>query len=65
MGGGIGEMKEILFQIFAMVPLRIAETVGPLLENRILTIPQCKGETETTLLITDTKQTILSPAVSP
>ena len=38
--GGVGEMEEIVLEVFAVVAFRVAEPEGPLLENRIDAIPQ-------------------------
>ena len=63
MGGGIGEVKVVILEIFAVVALGVAQAEGPLLEDRIGPIPEGHGETQATLLITNSQQAIFPPAI--
>ena len=58
-------MKVVVLDVFAMVPLRVSQAKGPFLQDRINAIPKGHGKAEAALVITQTKQAILPPAIGP
>ena len=62
-GGGVGDVEVVILQVFAVVTLGIAQAEGPLLENRILAVPEGQGKTQAALLIAEAEQTVFSPAI--
>ena len=64
MGGGIGEMVIVIFNIFAVVPLFISQTKRPLFQNGVLAIPKGKRKAKTTLVIANAQQAIFAPAIN-
>src|SRR5262249_30205110 len=55
----------ILFDILAVVTLRIGEAKEPLFENRIFAIPQRQRKAQALPIVGEAGQTVLAPAVSP
>lgn len=63
MGGSCVQVEVILLHVLPMVALLAGKAKGTLLENRIATVPQPQGKTESLLLVANTTHTILVPAV--
>jgi hypothetical protein len=58
-------MKVVVLDVFAMVPLRISQAKGTFLQDWINAIPKGYGKAEAALVITQTKQAVLTPAIGP
>ncbi len=61
-----GRRVEIVVQlldILAMVPLVSSNTKETLLEDAILSVPEREREAETLMVVGDTTETVLAPAV--
>ena len=60
---GAVEIEIVLFDIFPVVALGVAQTKQPLLEEGIPTVPEGQGQAEILVPVTDPGQAILIPAV--
>ena len=58
------EIEVRLFDVLAMITFVVAESEQAFLENRILTVPQSKAETQSALAIGDSQQAVFAPAIS-
>jgi len=56
-------MKIVVLDVFTVIALSIGQAKWTFLQDGVLTIPESQGKTESTLVITDPQQTILSPAI--
>ena len=65
MGRCAVEVEVILLDILAVITFAVGEAKEALLENRILAIPQGEGEAEPLMVIGDSGQAVLTPAISP
>lgn len=59
------EVEVELLDVLAVVPLRIREAEEPLLEDRVLLVPQAEGEAQALLVVGDAEQAVLVPPVGP
>src|SRR2546426_11384084 len=57
------EVEVIVLDVLAMVPLRAGEAENPLLENRVLLVPEREREAEPLVIVRDPEETDLSPAI--
>ena len=63
-GGGVQVVVQLL-AVFPVVPLRTCQPKQPFLQDGVLAVPQGQRKAEATLTVSDTQETILSPAVGP
>src|SRR5258708_2186904 len=63
MGRGAVQVEIYFLNIFAMIALRACQTKQPLLEYGIPAIPQSQGKAHAPLIVADTRQAILVPAI--
>src|SRR5207248_1262564 len=54
-----------LLHVLAVISLEIGQTKKPLLEDRILPVPQRDGKTEPALAVADAQQPVFPPAIRP
>src|SRR5215467_14518324 len=57
------QVEVVLLHILAVIALAVGQPEQSLLEDRVLSIPQGQRETESLLVIRDSGQPILSPAI--
>src|SRR6185295_6261059 len=57
------QIEVILLYVFTVIPFAISETEQPLLQYRILAIPQGKGKAQPLLVIAETGEAILPPMI--
>ena len=57
------EVEVVLLHVLAVVALAVGEAEEPLLEDRILAVPQGQREAEVLLVIGDAGDAVLAPAV--
>src|SRR2546422_5152189 len=57
------EVEVIVLDVLAVVPLRAGEAENPLLENRVLLVPEREREAEPLVIVRDPEETVLSPAI--
>src|SRR6516165_4126206 len=58
------EIEVIFLHVLAVIALAVCETEQPLLQDRIAAVPQCDCEAKLLLVIRDSREAVLSPAVS-
>ena len=52
-----------LLDVFAVVAFAVGQAKQPLLQDRVLPVPQRQGKTEDLLIVADAEQAVLTPAV--
>ena len=57
------EVEVILLHILSVITFAVGQSEQPLLENWIFAIPQGQGEAETLVIIGNTSEAVLAPAV--
>ena len=57
------EVEVVLLDVLAVVPLAVGQSEEPLLEDRILPVPQGQREAEALFVIGDAGQAVFAPAV--
>src|SRR6185503_6953208 len=57
------EVEVILLDVFAVIPLAVAQSEQAFLEDRIAPGPQCQREAEQLTVIGDAGEPVLTPAV--
>ena len=57
------EIEVVLLHVLAVVALAVGEAEEPLLEDRVLPVPQGEGEAELLLVVGDAGDAVLAPAV--
>src|SRR6476646_1713419 len=60
---GIVQIKVIFLNVFAVIAFAVSQAEEPLLENRVLAVPQRQREAEMLFIIGNTGDAILAPAV--
>jgi|SRR5574338_1543618 hypothetical protein len=65
MGRRALDVKVVLFDVFAVIPLTVGQSEEPFLQDGIFSIPEDEGKTEELSVIRDTRQSIFPPAISP
>ena len=58
------EVEVVLLHILAVIAFAVGQSEEPLLENRILAVPQGQGKAEVLLVIGNAGDAILAPAIS-
>ena len=58
------EVKIAFFHVLAVIALAVGESEEPLLQNRILAVPQRQRETEPALAVGEAEQPVLAPTIS-
>ena len=58
------EVKIAFFHVLAVIALAVGEAEEPLLQNRILAVPQRQRETEPALAVGEAEQPVLAPTIS-
>src|SRR3984885_5494717 len=53
----------VLLDILTVIALTVGQAEKPLLQDRVLSIPQRQRETQPLLLVADARQTVLAPAI--
>src|SRR4030095_15825247 len=53
----------VLLDVLAVIPLVVGEPEQPLLEDRIMAVPQSEGEAELLPVVGDSRQPIFAPAI--
>src|SRR5262249_46588158 len=64
-GRGAVEVEVVLLHVLAVVPLRVSEAEQPLLEDRVLPVPQRQREAQVLLVVGDSGEAVLAPPVGP
>src|SRR5207249_4581131 len=59
------EVELVLLDVLAVVALAVGQAEEPLLEDRVLAVPQGDGEAEELLIVRDYCEPVLAPAVRP
>src|SRR5262249_24041105 len=57
------EVKIVLLDVFAVIPLQVGQAEHPLLEDRILLIPERESQADILLVIAEPGQAVLVPAI--
>src|SRR5436309_9832811 len=57
------EVEVVLLDVFAVVALGPGEAEQPLLQDRIVAVPEGQGEAETAVVVGDPAEAVLAPAV--
>ena len=57
------EVEVVLLHVLAVVALAVGQAEQPLLEDRILAVPQRQREAEQLLVVADAGEAVLAPAV--
>ena len=57
------EVEVILLDVLAVIAFAVGEAEQALLENRVLAVPQREGKTQALLVIGDTGDAVLAPAI--
>ena len=65
MGRRAVEVEVVLLHVLAVVALAVGQSEEPLLENRILAVPQGQCEAEMLLVVGDAGDAVLAPAIRP
>ncbi len=65
MGRRAVEVEVVLLHILAVVALAVGQSEEPLLENRILSVPQGQRKAEPLLVIGNAGDAVFAPAISP
>src|SRR5437588_9801678 len=60
---GIVQVKVIFLYVFAVIAFAVRQAEEPLLENRVLAVPQCQREAEVLFIIGNTGDAVFTPAV--
>ena len=63
MGRGVIQIKVVLLDILAMIAFAVGETEEALLQDRVVAVPQRQGEAEPLLIVANTRESILAPAI--
>ena len=64
MGRRAVEVEVVLFHVLAVITLAVDQAEQALLENRVFSIPQGEREAKSLLVIRNSRQTVLPPAIS-
>ena len=59
------EVEVVLLDVLAVVAFAVREPEEPLLQDRVLAVPQGEGEAELLLVVGDPAQAVLAPAIRP
>ena len=59
------EVEVVLLHILTMVPFAVGQSKQPLLEDRILAVPEGQGKADLLLVVGDAGQTVFPPAIRP
>ena len=59
------EVEVVLLDVLAVVAFAVREPEEPLLQDRVLAVPQGEGEAEVLLVVGDPSQAVLAPAIRP
>ena len=59
------QVEVIFLDVLAVVAFRIDESEEALFQDGIFPVPQCQGEAQQLLVITDTCKTVFPPAIGP
>ena len=57
------QIEVVLLDVLPVVPLAVAQTEKPLLQNRVLPVPQRQRETQPLLDVAEAREPVLSPVV--
>src|SRR5271165_6475686 len=63
MGRRAVEVKVVFFDILAVVALAVGQAEQPLLQYRVLAVPQGEGETQPLVVVAKTGEAVLTPVV--
>ena len=63
MGRRAVQVEVILLDVLAVIPLAVGQPEQPLLEDRIIAIPERQRKTEHLVVITDSAKAVFAPAV--
>src|SRR5439155_9064440 len=61
--GGVVEIVVVLLHVLAVVPLDVAESEEPFLQNRIASVPERNGKAEGLVTVAETGEAVFVPAV--
>src|SRR5271156_6912748 len=53
----------VLLHILTVIALAVGQAEKPLLQDRVLSVPQRQRKTQPLLLVADARQTVLAPAI--
>src|SRR5881397_3476473 len=59
------EVEVVFLHVLAVVRLAVGESEHPLLEDRVLAVPQGHGEAEPLLVVGNPREPVLAPAIRP
>ena len=65
MGRRAVEVIIIFLDVFAVIALAVGQAERPLLQDRILAVPQDQRKTQPLVIVTETGETILAPVIGP
>jgi hypothetical protein len=65
MGRSRVEIEVIFFNVLAVVALRVGQPEKSFFENRVLAVPQRQREAQALVVVGETCQTVLAPAIRP
>jgi hypothetical protein len=57
------EVEIIFLDVLAVIALAIGQAEQPLLENRVLAVPQRHGKAQPLMVVTETGETVLAPMI--
>src|SRR5271166_5933729 len=57
------EIEVVLFHVLAMIALAVRQAEHPLLEDRILAVPEGQGKAQALLLVADAGDAVLAPVI--
>ena len=57
------EIEVVFLDVLAVVTLAVGQAEQPLLEDRVLAVPQCKSKTQPLVVITETGEAVLAPMI--
>jgi len=62
-GREVVDVEVVLLDVLAVVPLGVGQPEQPLLEDRVVLVPQRKRQAQPLLLVADTGPSVLAPPV--
>ena len=60
---GVIEVEVVFLDVFAVIALAVGQAEQPLLEDRVLAVPQREGKAQALLVVGDAGEAVLAPAI--
>jgi hypothetical protein len=57
------EVEVVLLDVLAVVSLAVGQAEQPLLEDRVLAVPQGEGKAQPLVVVAETREAILAPMI--